>query len=103
MANMRPAGMKYWDKIVTISWISLTGCTVTAGLLLIFMPELREYKENKRTIAALEEGIAREDTEYQRYHKKQERFKKDPSYVVQIGHEMGMVYPHETIYKFTDE
>ncbi|MFT7511769.1 MAG: hypothetical protein ACI9QL_000976, partial [Candidatus Omnitrophota bacterium] len=30
--------MKYWDKIVTISWISLTVCIVTAGLLLIFMP-----------------------------------------------------------------
>ena len=95
--------MKYWDKIVTVSWISLTVCTVTAGLLLIFMPELREYKENNKTIATLEEGIAREEADYQRLHKKQERFKKDPAYVEQIGHEMGMVYPNETIYKFTDE
>lgn len=100
---MRSAGMKYWDKIVTISWISLTVCTVSAGLLLIFLPELREYKENNKTISALEEGITKEEAKYQQLHKQQERFKKDPAYVEQIGHKMGMVYPHETIYKFTDE
>ncbi|MFT5496912.1 MAG: cell division protein FtsB [Kiritimatiellia bacterium] len=95
--------MKYWDKIVTISWISLTVCIVTAGLLLIFMPELREYNLNNTTINVLEEDIAKQEADYQQLHKKQERFKKDPSYVEQIAHEMGMVYSHETIYKFTDE
>ena len=91
--------MKYWDRIVTISWISLTVVIVAAGRMLSFLPEFREYKENKETVAELEADIAVEEANYQTYHKKRERFKTDPSYVEQVAHEQGMVYPNETIYQ----
>jgi len=92
--------MKYWNVIINSAWIAATAAIVITGLGMIFMPELRQYHQNNKTIAALESDIHRENATYHEFKQKQERFRTDPKYVEQIAHEQGLVYPHEKLFTF---
>lgn len=92
--------MKYWNVIINSAWIAATAAIVLTGLGMIFMPELRQYHQNNKTIATLASDINQENKTYHEYKKKQERFRTEPEYVEQIAHEQGLVYPHEKIFNY---
>ena len=92
--------MKYWNILLNSAWVAATAAIVITGLTMIFMPEMRNYHQNKKVIVELDAEIASELAIHNEYKVRHERFRTEPRYVEQVAHEHGLVYPHEKIFKF---
>ena len=72
-------------------------------LLMAFVPQLKTHAEYEKRL----EGIRAESSEMERrlqdYRVRRERFQNDPNYVRRVAHEIGMVEPHELLFRFQDD
>lgn len=91
--------MNPWNFIgkVAVVIIIILGLT---GMLLFFLPKLRESHQLHRTKASLEENNARMETQIRLLESKCKRFNYDKEFVERTARELGMVKPDETVYKF---
>lgn len=94
--------MNIWTAIYRISWITL-GILIVVGILSMFWPQYRQYKEYQRREAILLEELREEQALLQALKEKQERFQSDPRFVERLAHDMGLVKPDESIFKFMDD
>lgn len=90
-----------WNLIYRVLWALLAVVFVIAAVLL-FQPKLRQLRATQAEKARLEE-LERLDRELlQALKEKQDRFARDPRFVEQVAHDMGMARPGEVLFKFDD-
>ncbi len=94
--------MNIWVVIYRVSCAAL-GVLLVIGILSMFSPQYKQYRENERRAEELEYGIALEEEMLKTLRRKQERFRSDPRFVEQIAREIGLAKPGETIFKFMDD
>lgn len=94
--------MDLWRYIYRSTWFVLT-VLIVGGLACIFVPEYGKYTEYRNQIEALDSELAEQEQVLRALKTKQDRFKTERRYVEFIAHEVGMVHPHETIFKIRDD
>ena len=86
-----------------------TWMTVTLGILAVFAlmfmlaPEQRKHAGHERRLEELRAERAREEIRLHELRVQQQRFQTEADYVRRVAHEIGMVEPHEVIYRFHDD
>ena len=94
--------MNFWVIVYRFSWVTLVAM-VFFGIIIMSVPQFRQYQEYQRREQALQEQIQQERETLKHLKEKQERFKSDPRFVEMIAHEKGLAKPEETIFKFIDD
>ena len=78
------------------------GVMFTFGVIVFMGPEYRKHATHERRLEDLRMERAREETRLQDLRVRQQRFQTDRDYVRKTAHELGMVEPHEVIFRFHD-
>ncbi|NCC50423.1 MAG: hypothetical protein EOM20_04320 [Spartobacteria bacterium] len=94
--------MDYWRTIYRTAWIVL-GIVLVIGGLCIFWRPINQYREYQRREAELEQEKQLEEELIKHLKMQQQRFQNDPRFVEHVAHELGLVKPNETLFKFADE
>lgn len=81
----------------------VVGVVFVAALVFMLGPEQRKSQILEQRLESLRAEQAREETRLQELRVRQQRFQAEPDYVRRVAHEIGMVEPHEVIYRFHDE
>lgn len=68
-----------------------------------FVPQIRKYHAHDERLRELRQETAREELHLQDLRVRQDRFQNDRDYVKNVAHEIGMVEPHEMVFRFYDE
>jgi len=68
-----------------------------------FVPQIRKYHSHDERLTELRRETAREEGHLQDLRVRQDRFQNDRDYVKKVAHEIGMVEPHEMVFRFYDE
>lgn len=90
-----------WNLIYRVAW-GVLALVVAVSTVMMFRPKVRELRATQAEIARLEE-LERQDRELlQALKEKQDRFARDPRFVEQVAHDMGMARPGEILFKFDD-
>jgi hypothetical protein len=76
---------------------------VASAALVGFIPQLRKHAEYEERLEEIRTQSAEQERRLQDYRVRKERFQNDPDYVRRVAHEIGMVEPHEVIFRFYDE
>ncbi len=94
--------MKFWKTLYRIACL-LFGLVILAFVVGLFLPKLRQIRQDEKKIAALEEAIRRDEEKIRELRNQQERFQNDPAFVERIAREeLGKARPGDTIYRFSD-
>jgi cell division protein FtsB len=91
-----------WQLIYRSAWVALFVMGLV-GASVAFIPKWQEHRALQRQRAAAEEALRDEEEMLKVLKMKQERFQRDPRFVEQIAHDLGMAKPDEVIFKFHDE
>jgi cell division protein FtsB len=84
--------------------VTLIVVVVLVGALLIgFVPQYQKHLAHEKRLQDLRAQKERENARLQDLRVRQERFQADRDYVRKVAHEMGMVEPHEMIFRFQDD
>ncbi len=94
--------MDMWNYIYRSTWFVLT-ILIVGGLACIFVPEYNKFTEYRSDIEQLETELGQKEQILRGLKNKQDRFKMERRYVEHVAHEVGMVHPHETIFKIREE
>ena len=95
--------MSYWVAIYKFMWGALIALLLL-GAAFAFIPKWREYSEYQRRRAEAADRIRLEEEMLKVLKNKQDRFMRDPRFVTQIAHDLGLASTNELIIKFqTDE
>jgi cell division protein FtsB len=90
-----------WNLIYRTTCGLLILVLLVAGAL-TFMPKIKTLR-TVQAEKAKEEDLERQERELlQALKEKQDRFARDPRFVQQIAHDMGMAKPGEVLFKFQD-
>ena len=68
-----------------------------------FVPQIRKYQGHEERLTELRQETEREERHLQELRVKQDRFQNDRDYVKKVAHEIGMVEPHEMVFRFYDD
>lgn len=79
------------------------GVMFVFGVIMFMGPEYRKHGLHERRLEDLRMERAREEARLQELRVRQERFQTDREYVRKTAHELGMVEPHEVIFRFHDD
>ena len=91
-----------WQLIYRSAWVALFIMGMI-GATVAFLPKWREHRQLQRERAAAEEALRLEEEMLKVLKMKQERFQRDPRFVEQIAHDLGMARPDEVIFKFHND
>ena len=95
--------MSYWVAVYKFMWGALIALLLL-GAAFAFIPKWREYSEYQRRRAEAADRIRLEEEMLKVLKNKQDRFMRDPRFVTQIAHDLGLASTNELIIKFqTDE
>jgi hypothetical protein len=90
-----------WNLIYRVTW-GLLAIVATVAAIMMFRPKLHQHRATLAEKTHLEE-LERQDRELlQALKEKQDRFARDPRFVEQVAHDMGMARPGEVLFKFED-
>ncbi len=73
------------------------------GVIVFMGPEYRKHGIHERRLEDLRMERAREEARLQELRVRQQRFQTDRDYVRKTAHELGMVEPHEVIFRFHED
>jgi hypothetical protein len=79
------------------------GFLLIIGGICLFWPPIRQYREYRRREAELQQEKRLEGEIIKHLKMQQQRFQSDPRFVEHVAHEMGLVKPNETLFKFVDD
>jgi cell division protein FtsB len=68
-----------------------------------FVPQIRKYHSHDERLRELRADTAREELRLQELRVRQDRFQNDRDYVKKVAHEIGMVEPHEMVFRFYED
>ncbi len=95
--------MNIWVFIYRTGWIAL-GILATIGIMSMFTPKVREYREHQKKIEIGLEEKRLEEEMIKHLRTQQERLRSDPRFVEKIAREeLGYAKPGETVFKFVDD
>ena len=94
--------MSYWVTVYRSAWVALVVLAV-AGAAVLFMPKWREYREYQRRQVEAADKLRLEEEMLKVLKMKEDRFQRDPRFVEQIAHDLGLAKTNEVIFKFHDE
>ena len=94
--------MELLKYIYRSTWLVLA-VLIVGGLACIFVPEYNKFTEYQGDIVELETELGEREQILRELKNKQDRFKLERRYVEHVAHEVGMVHPHETIFKIRDD
>lgn len=75
---------------------------IAAGVVCIFLPKCNKVRELQRKRTALLAETKAVEAETAEFRVFQERFRTEPEFVEATARGLGMVKPHETVFKFTN-
>ena len=90
--------MSYWSVIWRFTWI-VTAVLLVVGLVALFMPKLRSYRDLQARRLTLTEDNVKLRWQIHELEQNQQRFKTNPEFVERLAREQGRVKPGETLYK----
>lgn len=90
-------------KKLTTSFAIFVGVLFVFGIMIFMGPEYRKHGAYERRLEDLRMERAREENRLQDLRVRQQRFQSDSDYVRKTAHELGMVEPHEVIFRFHDD
>lgn len=93
--------MNYWLVIYRVLCITLAVILVV-GVIIFFLPKIRQNEERQRKAVALEEEIQVKEDMIKQLRKQSERFKTETGVERVAREELGKVRPGETVFRFTD-
>jgi len=93
---------KYWTLLNRIL-LAIIALFALVGLLMAFVPKVRQKNEYQRTRNELQRHIDATVAREKRLQQKQQRFLSDSEFVERIAHEVGYAHPNEIIYRFPEE
>jgi cell division protein FtsB len=95
--------MNFWVLIYRVGWIAL-GILLVIAVAIMFLPKVKEYQEDRRKEAVLQQDIQLEMEMVKHLQDQQQRLQSDPRFVEKIAREeYGLAKPGETVFKFVDE
>ena len=94
--------MSYWVTVYRSAWVALAVLAL-AGSTVLFTPKWKEYREYQRRQADAADKLRLEEEELKVLKMKEERFQRDPRFVEEIAHDLGLAKSNEVIFKFHDE
>jgi len=68
-----------------------------------FVPQIRKYHSHEERLKELRRETAREENQLNDLRVRQDRFQNDLDYVKKMAHEIGMVEPHEMVFRFYED
>lgn len=89
-------------KHLSTPLIVFLGVSFVFGVFVFMGPEYRKHAQHERRLEDLRIERAREEARLQDLRVRQQRFLTDRNYVRKTAHELGMVEPHEVIFRFHD-
>ena len=93
--------MNIWSVIYRSTWIVL-GVMAIAGGTGMMLPRWHEYRSAMVQKAEAEDKVRLEEEMLRILKEKQERLERDPRFVQQLAHDMGMARPGEILFKFRE-
>ena len=93
---------KYWNMILRGA-ISVIAGMLLFGVLLMFLPKVKQMQGYQTTRDTLQDQIEVTVTAEKELKEKQRRFMSDPAYVEKVAHEVGYARKGEMIYHFPEE
>ncbi len=90
-------------KQLSTPLIVFIGVSFVFGAIVFMGPEYRKHTQHERRLEDLRMERAREEARLQELRVRQQRFQTDRDYVRKTAHELGMVEPHEVIFRFHDD
>lgn len=94
--------MNLWAILYRIGLLAIAGLLLL-GAILLFAPKAREYETLQRKLESARAEVAAENTRVNDLRNKLQRFESDPEFVVQMGHEQGLVRPGEVLFRVPPE
>lgn len=83
--------------------IAMITVLMVSAALVGFIPQMRKHGQLEKRLEELRADKAKEEERLQDLRVKQDRFQNDPDYVRKVAHEIGMVEPHEIVFRFYDD
>ena len=93
--------MNAWVTLYRIGLIALV-ILLAVAVICIFAPKCRRLSLMQTQKIESQREIQNNKNQINNLREKQERFNSDPSYVERVAHEIGLIKPGETEYKFTN-
>ena len=94
--------MSYWVGVYRSAWVALAVLAL-AGAAVLFAPKWKEHREYQRRQAEAADKLRLEEEMLKILKMKEDRFQRDPRFVEQIAHDLGLAKTNEVIFKFHDE
>lgn len=91
--------MRLWNLLYRGAWIALAAL-IAAGAAGMIVPKWREYRAAQARKAEAEERVRLEEEMLGLLKERQERFARDPRFVQQLAHDLGMARPNEVLFRF---
>lgn len=92
-----------FPKQFTTSLAVFLGVLFLFGVIAFMGPQYRKHGAYERRLEDLRLERSREEARLQELRVRQQRFQTDRDYVRKTAHELGMVEPHEVIFRFHDD
>lgn len=93
--------MSYWLVIYRFALgILLVLCLI--GVVFMFLPKCYRIRQMQQTKSELEESNRQREADIRELRHNQERFQSDPVFVQRTAREVGMVRPHEVVFRFSN-
>ncbi len=90
-------------KHITAWMTALVMMLALVGFAMMFIPQYQKHSANEQRLEELRRDREREENRLQDLRVRQQRFQTERSYVRKVAHEIGMVEPHEVIFRFYDD
>lgn len=92
-----------FPKQLSASLIVFIGVLFCFGVIMFMGPEYSKHGQYEQRLEDLRLERSREEARLQELRVRQQRFQTDRDYVRKTAHELGMVEPHEVIFRFHDD
>lgn len=91
--------------LALVSRILVTALLVLAlvGVVLLFMPKVREYQGLRRQEAQARAALMQDEEHHKNLKRQQERFQNEPAFVEVIAHDLGLAKTNEVLVKIKSE
>lgn len=93
--------MNYWLIIYRFA-VAIIVVLCLIGVMFMFLPKCYRISKLQQTKTQLENENKQRETDTRELRIKQERFTSDPAFVQRTAREVGMVKPHEVVFRFSN-
>ena len=89
--------------LVTRILISALLVLALVGVVLLFMPKVREYQGLRRQEAQARASLAQDEERHKELRRQQDRFQNEPGFVEVIAHDIGLAKTNEVLVRIKSE